>query len=83
MKYTATNAPSMNHAAASNDLPAQMTVRLVGSNGETTSLNEEFRVMSEKLAPAAGWYTLDGRELDKQPTSKGVYIHEGRKVVIK
>ena len=29
------------------------------------------------------WYTLDGRKLDKQPTKKGVYIHNGRKTVIK
>ena len=32
---------------------------------------------------AGAWYTLDGRKLDKQPTQKGVYIHGGRKVVIK
>ena len=29
------------------------------------------------------WYTLDGRKLDEKPTKKGLYIHEGRKVVIK
>ena len=30
-----------------------------------------------------GWYTVDGRKLDKQPTAKGLYIRNGRKVVIK
>jgi hypothetical protein len=29
------------------------------------------------------WYTLDGRKLDGKPTKKGLYIHGGRKVVIK
>ena len=29
------------------------------------------------------WYTLDGRRLDGQPTAKGLYIHGGRKVVVK
>ncbi len=29
------------------------------------------------------WYTLDGRKLDKQPTASGVYIHQGKKVVVK
>lgn len=29
------------------------------------------------------WYTLQGLRLDKQPTTKGIYIHNGRKVVIK
>ena len=30
-----------------------------------------------------GWYTLDGRKLDKQPTQKGIYIINGKKGVIK
>ncbi len=29
------------------------------------------------------WWTLDGRKLDTKPTTKGLYIHNGRKVVIK
>ena len=31
----------------------------------------------------SGWYTVDGKKLDKQPTRKGVYIQNGRAVVIK
>ena len=31
----------------------------------------------------AAWYTLDGRKLEGKPSSKGIYIHGGRKVVIK
>ena len=31
----------------------------------------------------SGWYTLDGRKLDGKPTKKGMYIVNGRKVVIK
>ena len=50
---------------------------------ETTSLNEELRMKNEEFATAAGWYTLSGTRLDKQPTQKGIYIHNGRKVVIK
>lgn len=29
------------------------------------------------------WYTLDGRKLNGKPTSKGIYVHNGRKVVIR
>ena len=29
------------------------------------------------------WYTLDGRHLNGKPSQKGIYIHQGRKVVIK
>lgn len=29
------------------------------------------------------WYSLDGRELQGQPTTKGIYINNGRKLVVK
>ena len=32
---------------------------------------------------AEAWYTVDGRKLYGEPTQKGVYIVNGRKVVIK
>ena len=28
------------------------------------------------------WFSLDGRRLDGKPTQRGVYIHDGRKVVV-
>lgn len=36
-----------------------------------------------KTTDNISWYTLDGRKLDKKPTAKGVYVRDGRKVVIK
>ena len=60
---------------------------------ESTGISEEFfaeqsgkaerRVKSEEFATAVGWYTLDGRRLSGKPTVKGIYINNGRKVVIK
>ena len=32
---------------------------------------------------SAGWFTLDGRKLTGEPAQKGIYIHNGHKVVIK
>ena len=32
---------------------------------------------------ADAWYTVNGVKLDKEPTKKGMYIHNGIKVVIK
>ena len=29
------------------------------------------------------WYTLDGRKLQQKPAKKGVYILNGRKMVVK
>lgn len=31
----------------------------------------------------SSWYTLDGRRLDTAPTRKGIYIKDGKKVIIK
>ena len=32
---------------------------------------------------AGAWYSLDGRKLDGQPTKRGMYINNGRKVIVK
>ena len=57
----------------------------ININGEATSLSEakEDSSLFTLHSSLSGWYTLDGRKLDKQPTVKGLYIHNGRKVVIK
>ena len=39
-------------------------------------------VKSEKLS-ADGWFTLDGRRLSSQPTTKGIYVRNGQKFIIK
>jgi hypothetical protein len=32
---------------------------------------------------AGAWYTLDGVRLDKVPTRRGIYLFNGKKLVIK
>lgn len=32
---------------------------------------------------AEGWYTLDGRRLDRQPTQKGIYLYGRQKIAVK
>ena len=57
--------------------------------GETTSLSEELRVKSEECNATLRslveevWYSLDGCKLEGKPTAKGMYIVNGRKVIIK
>ena len=41
-------------------------------------LNAECLMLNE----ADVWYTINGVKLDKQPTKKGVYILNGKKVVV-
>ena len=48
---------------------------------ETTEIKTtDFTDYTDK---ADTWYSLDGRKLDKQPTAKGIYIHNGRKEVVR
>ena len=49
--------------------------------GETTSISEELRVKNEEFTPAAAAYDLQGRRV-AQP-KKGVYIQNGKKLIIK
>ena len=39
--------------------------------------------LSTLNSPLSGWYTLDGRKLNSKPTAKGVYVKNGKKIVIK
>ena len=48
----------------------------------TTSLGETL-IVEDDDAVNEGWYDLQGRKLARKPTQKGVYIRNGKKVVIK
>ena len=54
--------------------------QFIGFGGDTTGINEELRVKSEEFATAQ-YYDLQGRHV-AQPT-KGLYIVNGKKVVVK
>jgi hypothetical protein len=46
------------------------------TNISTTNFTNDTNVNSD-------WYSLDGSRLNGKPTTKGIYIHNGNKVVIK
>ena len=58
--------------------PAEHPVRsvLLTFGDEETGINDVQRSTSPV------WYSLDGRKLKAKPTKKGMYIHEGLKVVV-
>ena len=49
---------------------------------DETYINEELRMKNEESYDRE-WYTLDGRKLSDQPTTHGIYIHNGKKIMIK
>ena len=52
--------------------------------GETTGIQSIDNLTIDKLQfEADAWYMLDGRRLSGKPTRTGVYIYNGKKIVIK
>ena len=47
--------------------------------GEETAVN----AVTAATAADGVWYTLDGRKLNSRPHKKGLYIHNGRRIVVK
>ena len=68
-------------AAATEELPQRITVKLISASGEVTSIGE----IDTKTGDVTfdGWYTIDGVRLSGKPSTKGIYINNGKKVVIK
>ncbi len=60
-------------------LPDVIDIVWVSAPGSTTSIHATGAVTTQR----DGWYSLDGRRLSGKPSVKGVYINNGRKVVIK
>ena len=70
-------------AATDEELPQSISVRLVGANGETTGIGTLDTKTGEMTFDSEAWYTLDGVRLSGKPTKKGLYINNGKKIVIK
>ncbi len=49
---------------------------------DATGVNEELRMKNEEWA-GAQWYTIDGRKLSGKPSAKGVYIYNGKKIIVR
>ena len=76
-------APGLTRAAATDDLPQSITVRLVSRNGETTAIGEIDTKTGEVTFDSEAWYTLGGVRLSGKPSKKGLYINNGKKVIVK
>ena len=87
LSYVGTEAPApargLTRAAATDDLPQSITVRLVSRSGETTAIGTLDTKTGELSFDSEAWYTLDGVRLSGKPSTKGIYINNGRKIVIK
>ena len=76
-----TGAGARGMTRADEDLPQTITVRFIGANGEVTAIGTLNTQTGEIVTD--GWYTLNGTRLNGKPSKRGIYINNGRKIVIK
>ena len=80
-RTVAQQAPALGgNSQADIDMPSTMRVVILDNGTQTGIGHTEITEITER---AGAWYTLDGRKLDGQPLKKGLYIHNGRKEVIR
>ena len=89
LSYVGTSAPApapargLPRTAATADLPQSITVRLVSRSGETTAIGTLDTKTGELSFDSEAWSTLDGMRLSDKPTKQGIYINNGKKVIVK
>ena len=85
-KVTADNDVAINAGNAyfmlGNGLSAD-AVKVVLMGDVVTGIDSVNINKDEAHSENGAWYTIDGRMLSSKPTQKGLYIHNGKKVVIK
>ena len=65
-----------------NALPESMRVILVATDGTTTDIGTMDTKTGDVSFDGDAWYGLDGRRLSGKPTKSGVYINNGKKVLV-
>jgi hypothetical protein len=60
----------------------EVTFTMQEADGSTTVIRNISAETASKLN-ADGWYTINGVKLEGAPTEKGIYINNGKKIVVK
>ena len=77
-------ARGMNHTSDTDEpLPDVIKVRLIGADGHVTAIGTLQTKTGEVMLNSDVWYTLNGIRIKGKPTVKGVYVNNGKKVIIK
>lgn len=63
-----------------NNAPLHIVLNLDDANGDATAISAVSN--DPVVVSPSGWFTLDGRRLADKPTLRGIYLHNGKKVVV-
>jgi hypothetical protein len=83
-KYSGTSRtidPLTGYLKTATDIDAFARITVVEEDGTVTAISN-INADGEAVT-ADGWYTINGVKLQGMPTEKGVYIQNGKKVVLK
>lgn len=58
-------------------------IRAFSMEGDATDMESVYESQTTMPEVDDAWYDLSGRKLDGKPTTKGIYIHKGKKIIIK
>ena len=83
LQRVGSNATWLNPFASYWKAPAAARIFVEDLNSDGTTAIKEVDAQTMNEIAADGWYTLNGVKLQSVPTEKGVYINNGKKVVIK
>lgn len=81
--YSAARSFSGVPSTLSEPLPEKIMVRFIDANGEVTGIGSLNTQTGEVSFNSKAWYTLDGVRLAEKPTQQGIYVNNGKKVVVK
>ena len=81
-KYTEAKPAYIKPLRAYLNMGSYASARIVIEENDGTTSIMDVRSFNEDMT-AEGWYTIDGKKLEAVPTQKGVYINNGKKVVVK
>lgn len=83
-KQSSTPAPQQtNRRADGEELPTIIYLRLLDASGHATAIGSVQTATGSVTFDDSAWYSLDGTRRTGKPAQKGVYINQGKKIVIK
>ena len=84
LQYTPAPSNAPRRGVADNEvLPSRLSVRLVNADDIVTAIGTIDTNTGEVRFDSDAWYSIDGRRLNGKPAQKGVYINNGKKIIIK
>ncbi|MCR5316154.1 MAG: leucine-rich repeat domain-containing protein [Bacteroidaceae bacterium] len=83
LQFTPGSSAPNRRAATEEVLPSRLSVRLVNAEGIVTAIGTMDTKTGEVRFDSDAWYSIDGSRLNGKPAQKGVYINNGKKIIIK